>query len=111
MAQDIDKKITDALTPELSPRGYTMEELRYRMAITAVKKELCKDQLASYWQGLVDASPLKALTEKKAEGKTISKGLLGKFLKGLDYADYVVLGMSAFKAVKKIATLFKRKKK
>lgn len=105
----MNRKLADALAPELAPKGYTMEELRYRLALATVKKELCKEQLSAYYQAVIEASPLRALKDGTAKGD--GKGLLSKVMKGLSYTDYVIVGISAYKAMKRIASLFRSRKK
>lgn len=84
-------------------KGYTLNELHYKMALATLKKEFCKEQLVAGFKATMEESPL------SNPGK--SNGILGKMLQGLSYVDYALMGYSAFKSVRGIVGFFKRKKK
>lgn len=89
--------------------GYTLQELRYQRALASLKKEFAKEKALA---------GLNAMKEKTAFGRLSGKvsslgkagGLLPKVLSSLNYADYAMLGFSAFGTVRKVWKFFKRKK-
>lgn len=79
-------------------KGYTIEEVRYRRAVVALQKEFAKEQV------LHDVASLKKVSLLP------SKKVAPKLLAGLNYADYALMGFSAFKYGRKIFNLFRRRK-
>lgn len=78
-------------------RGYTLDELQTQRKINdekiAIQKSLLADEVAT----------LK--TQRGAES-----GIFKKMINGLSYLDYAVLGVSAFKRISSLISLFRKKK-
>lgn len=99
MADNIDKEF----------KGYTMEELRYQRALLLVKKEYLKERALMSAMTLKERLPV--MKGKPAFAGLASKGIPGKLIRGLDFADYVMLGFQAIKIGKKVSAFLRKKKK
>jgi len=86
-------------------RGLTIDEVRYQLLYTTLQKEFCKDKLMMTVGNAVAATPFGG--GRKSSGHSIFSHLLN----GLSYADYLLVGISAFKTVKSALRLFRRGKK
>ena len=84
--------------------GYTIEELRYQLAITAVKKEFLKEKAMETAEAMK-----KQLNSKMPIVGGGSKGLFGKLMKGLDLADYLLLGYQGFRLFRKVGSVFRKR--
>lgn len=98
-------------TPEF--KGYTLNEIRYRRALVAVKRDLIAERLLAEKRRITS---LKFLSKEKGTGKllTKTKPIVNTILKGLSYSDYITLGITMFSSVRKVASIFsafRRKKK
>lgn len=88
-------------------KGYTMEELQYQRALLALKKEFLKEKALHTLSAVKEQVPL--------IGGSISatglqhKGIAGKLLKSLNFADYLLLGVQGIRIGRKIGSLFKKK--
>lgn len=98
------KKAADHKDEEF--KGYTIEELRYQRALIALKKEFMKEKALKQTNEIRDQIPL--LNGKMPSGKTYSSGLLGKIMRGLDLADYLMLGFQGIRIVKKLGGIFRK---
>lgn len=82
-------------------RGYSLEELRYQRALTAVRVEMEKEKL------------MHRVNELKRNVPTMSvskSGLMGKVMKSLNYVDYVVLAFGLGRAASRFFKMFRRSK-
>lgn len=90
-------------------KGYTLEELKYQRALLLLKREFLKEK------ALEDVNDIKKripVFNGKSPLDSISpSGLLSRVAKGLNYADYLMLGFSVFNAGRKVFSLFRKKKK
>lgn len=93
-------------TPEFS--GFTLDEIRHHRALVAVRKEFAKARLMEDVEMLKDRNPFAAGSSLKAAGRLGTLPL--KIMKGLNYTDYIMLGVSAFGSARKIFSLFRKKK-
>ncbi len=87
-------------TPEenLEWNGYTIDELRYKRALTTARLDIQKERLLNQVNAV-----------KGSFGMLEGRGIVGKMLRSLNYIDYAVL---AFQAVGRIrALLVSRKRK
>lgn len=89
--------------------GFTLEEIKHQRALIAVRKEFAKARLLEDVEMLKDRNPFAAGSTLKAAGRLGSLPL--KIMKGLNYTDYIMLGVSAFGSARKIFSLFRKKKK
>lgn len=88
--------------------GYTMDELKHQRALTLVKREFLKQRAMNDIDALKSRLPFNS---NSPLGNISPKSLIGKVMKGLNYADYLMLGFSAFSAGRKILSLFHRKRR
>ncbi len=91
-------------------RGYTLEELRYQRALVALKKDFSQTKLLRHIDGVKKSdflSPQRMVSSVPGKFGSVAS----KVLAGLNYLDYAMLGFSVFKSVKKVTSLFHRKKK
>lgn len=104
-----DKEIKKADSKHLEEEfeGYTIEELRYQRALLALKKEFAKEKAMKETQQIKEQIPL--LNGRTQSAGSFTSGLLGKFMKGLGFADYLILGYQALRIGRKMGTLFKKK--
>lgn len=84
----------DAFT--VRPKGYGIDELRYRRAYALAKYEMAKMRMAE------SVESVKAGIPSVGRG-----GILGKILASLNYVDYAII---AYRIVSKFAKLRRRKK-
>ena len=82
-------EVVAAPDPVKKFKGYTIDELRYRMAMATL-------------QTMINESPLNSNN---------SSGILGKMLRGLSFIDYALMGYSAFKSVRGIMGFFNKKRR
>lgn len=88
--------------------GYTIDELRYQIVYATLQKEFAKDRLLNKYRKAYAQLPFIGKASAGGEGRS---GLVGKILSGLNYTDYILVGASAFRTVKKVFSFFKKKKK
>lgn len=88
--------------------GFTLDEIRHRKALIAVKKEFAKARIFE------QANTLRSHNPFAADGKLKAAARLGKLpmklVKSLNYTDYILLGVSVFGTAKKIFSFFRKKK-
>lgn len=89
-------------------RGYTMEELKHQRALTLIKREFLKQKAMNDVDAFKSRLPF---NRNSPMGNINAKGLLGKVMKGLSYADYLMLGFSIFSAGRKIFSLFHKRRR
>ena len=91
-------------------KGYTLEEIKYRRALLAMKAEFSKTKAIKAYYNLTKYNPLSP--SSSASSLTGKAGAVAmKLINGLNYLDYAVIGFSVFSSLKKIASIFKKKKK
>lgn len=87
-------------------KGYTLDELKYQRGLVLLKKTFLKEKL------IADADEMRQripFASKDKNGMPKVKGVIGKIITGMDYMDYVLLGVSLFSTGKKIFSFFRRK--
>lgn len=102
-------EISTSVAETSKARGCSIDELRYRLALTTLQKEFCKEKLINTFNATIDSSPLSKKGSNSGGGMPYS--LIGKIMKGLSYADYVLMGLSVFKTAKSVMTFFKSKRR
>lgn len=90
-------------------KGYTIDQVRYQLVYQSLQREFCKERMINNFKRTLNSTPFG--TSGKSRGGMMGIGLLGPLLKGLSYADYIIAGFSAFKTVKSIFSIFRKKKK
>lgn len=96
------------ITP-VEVKGLTIREIRYQRALLALQKEFCREKINSGVLRLKNSSPFSKGYEGKSKHFGRAAGIMGKFMGGLNYLDYIVLGFSLFSNVKKAMRFFKKK--
>lgn len=89
--------------------GYTLDEIRHHRALIAVRKEFAKAKVVEQLDVLKDRNPFTPDGTLKAASRLGSIPM--KIVQGLNYTDYIMLGISAFGSLKKVLSLFRKKKK
>lgn len=111
MSNDVIKKEGETATVTIVKefKGYTIEELRYQRALVALQKEFCKSKVLHN---------LNKVRNKKlfgSDGNTSKIARVGniasKVFSGLNYLDYIMIGMSLFGSGKKLYNFIKGKRK
>ena len=105
------KKDTTATNPHVGHeefKGYTLDELRYQRALLLLKKEFLKEKAVKQIHDVKERVPM--LNGKSPLSTMSSKGILSRMAKGLNYADYIMIGFSVFNAGRKMISLFRKKK-
>lgn len=90
--------------------GYTMEDLRYQRALVALKREYSKESVMLGMNKLYKRG-VNPLSDKNGSSLMKASGVAGKIISGLNYVDYILLGISAFTTLRKITGFFTRGKK
>lgn len=89
-------------------KGYTIEEIRFQRALVAMEAEFCKAKCLRSWNNLVKDNPLSP-TKNSFTGKAGSVAL--KMINGLNYLDYIMLGLSFFTGARKLFSFFRKVKR
>lgn len=92
------------------PRGMTIDEISHQRALLAVKKEFCKDKMLRDLDKIRGQMPFSGSGESKVGLRSMGS-IASRVMSGLGYLDYVLLGVSAFNAVKKVTGIFRRHKR
>lgn len=88
--------------------GLTLDEIRHLKALVAVRKEFAKARIFEQATAIKSRNPFAADGKMKAAARIGSLPL--KLVKGLNYTDYILLGVSVFGTAKKIFSLFRKRK-
>lgn len=112
--KEIVKTSSDPLDPTADNhsgfRGYTLEELRYQRALVALKKEFSQTKFLRNIDGVKKSdflSPQRVVSSIPGRFGSVAS----KVFSGLSYLDYAMLGFSIFKSIRKLTSLFRKKKK
>lgn len=100
------------VTPEVEKEefnGYTLDEIRHHRALIAVRKEFAKARIMGELETLKERNPFAEDAKLKAAARLGSIPM--KIMRGLNYTDYIMMGISAFGAARKMFSFFKKKKK
>lgn len=106
--QNSDKIVTDTENP-LQFNGYTLDEIRHNRALIAVRKEFVKAKIIEQLESLKDRNPFAPDGSIKAASRLGT--LPSKIIRGLNYTDYIIMGISAIGTARKVFSFFKKKKK
>ena len=104
-----DKQKTSSVKAADEFKGYTLAELRYQRALVLLKREFLKEKAMEETKAVKKRIPM--LNGKSPLDSMNPTGIVGKVVRGLNYADYLMLGFSIFNAGKKVFSLFRKKKK
>ena len=91
-------------------KGYTIEEIRFQRALVAMQADFCKTKFLKEWSNIQKLNPLSPSADSSLPMKAAGSIAL-KMAKGLNYLDYIILGISVFSGVRKITSIFRRNKK
>lgn len=88
--------------------GYTLDDIRYRRAVIALKKEFAREKIVEDLNEIRHWNPFSqnGKAKKMSKAGTIARKLIG----GLNYLDYAMIGFSLFTSARKVAGFFKPKK-
>lgn len=89
-------------------KGYDLNELRYQRALLFIKKEFLKEKALNDTMAIKQRIPI--VNGKSPISGMSPTSLVGRVVKGLNYADYLMLGFTAFNAGKKLFSIFRKKK-
>ncbi len=89
--------------------GFTLDEIRHHRALIAVRKEFAKAKILEEVDKVKDRNPFAPDGSLKAAQRLGNVPM--KIMRGLNYTDYIMMGISAFGTVRKMLSLFKKKKK
>lgn len=81
------------MSPTKKWRGYTLDELRYRRALTSVAIEIEKERLTRTVSGIVPNA---------LKGRSPGRFMVSKLFGALSYMDYMVLGWRLLRRLKKL---------
>lgn len=90
--------------------GFTLDEIRHHRALIAVRKEFAKAKVFEKVDGVKQNTPFMKNNSKLKTAAQFSS-IPMKLLKGLNYTDYILLGFSTFSTLKKVFSLFRKKKR
>lgn len=102
-------KVLSPVDDQVEFEGYTLDEIRHRRALVAVRKEFAKVKIYEQFEGLKDRNPFAPDGSLKAASRLGTIPM--KIVRGLNYTDYIMMGISAFSAAKKVFSFFRKKKK
>lgn len=102
-------KVLSTVDDPVEFEGYTLDEVRHQRALVAVRKEFAKVKLTEQLELFKDRNPFAPDGTLKAASRLGSIPL--KIVRGLNYTDYIMMGISTFSAMKKVFSLFRKKKK
>ncbi len=89
--------------------GFTLDEIRHHRALIAVRKEFAKAKILEQVDSLKERNPFAPDGSLKAAARLGNVPM--KIMRGLNYTDYIMMGISAFGTFRKVFSLFKKKKK
>ena len=104
-----EKMAKDLVTPEKEFKGYTIEEIRFQRALVAMEADFCKTKIFKCLDNIQNANPFNLGNKSSLPSKAGSIAL--KMFNGLNYLDYILLGMSVFKGSRKLFSFFRRRNK
>lgn len=102
-------KVVKPVEEPLQFDGYTLDEIRHQRALVAVRKEFAKAKIFEQVDSLKDRNPFAPDGSLKAAARLGSLPM--KIMRGLNYSDYIMMGISAIGTARKIFSFFKKKKK
>ena len=103
-----EKAAAQIVEPEKEFKGYTIEEIRFKRALVAMEADFCKTKISKSWANIQNSNPLMPGNKSSITGKAGTLAM--KMVSGLNYLDYILLGVSVFKGAKKVVSLFRGRK-
>lgn len=100
---------SDAIEPVSSFKGYSLADIRYYRALTTLQREFCKQKIVADMHRIQKINPLTGGTPSKRNQSGFG-AMAGKILSGLSYMDYILLGFRSFSTIRRVFSLFRRKK-
>lgn len=88
-------------------KGYSMDELRYQRALLLIRREFMREKAIKESKKITSQIPI-VNGHSFLSGMT-PKGVVGKLIRGLSFADYLMLGFQGVRIGKRIFSLFKRR--
>ena len=91
-------------------KGLTIDEIRYRRALVALKKEFSKSKMLLHKEKIANSSPFSKGYKSSAGSKLGRMGaIFGNLTGKLNYLDYIMMGVSAFQTGKKMIVFLRKK--
>lgn len=103
------KKVNEIVSTGSSFEGYTIEEIRFQRALVAMEAEFSKTKFLKSWSHLQESNPLSPNAKGTFTGKAGSLAL--KLFNGLNYLDYIMIGLSVFTGARKFISFFRKRKR
>jgi len=104
-------KSADEITRnESNFKGYTLEELKYQRALVTLQKEFCRTKLMRHVGNIQKSNPLSPSSAVSSLPGKVGF-VASKVFSSLNYLDYAMLGFSLFGIVRKVTSVFRRKKR
>lgn len=94
---------------KMDAKGLTIDEIRHRRALVLLQKEFCKEKMQFNALKMKNNSPFSPDYNGKSKPLGRVMSLAGKFIGGMNYIDYAVIGLSMFANVRKAIKKFKKK--
>ncbi|MDE5773573.1 MAG: hypothetical protein K2H86_03860 [Muribaculaceae bacterium] len=90
-------------------KGMSIDEIRYRRALAALKKEFCKSKVLLHKEKIANSSPF-SKGYKASENNKMGRfgSIVGKLTGKLNYVDYAMMGVSLFQIGKKVFNLVRK---
>ena len=104
-----EKKETEIVSTGASFDGFTIEEIRFQRQLVMKEVEFNKMRFLKNWENIQKSNPITGGMGTTLPGKAGSMAL--KLVNGLNYMDYVLLGLSVFSGAKKVFSFFRRHRK
>lgn len=104
-----EKVAKDIMAPEKEFKGYTIEEIRFQRALVAMEADFCKTKIQRSISNIQESNPFIPGNKSSLPGKAGAIAL--KMINGLNYLDYILLGVSLFKGSKKVFSMLRGRKK
>lgn len=106
--KSIEKNLPEAPSaPEVEFKGYTMAELRYQRALLLIRREFVKEKALKELEDIKKRVPI--INGKSPLNNSASGNLVGKLLRGLNFADYIILGYQVLRIGRKIGSKIRRR--
>ena len=92
-------------------KGLTIDEIRYRRALTALKKDFPREKVRVGGMRIAKNSPFSRGYDSSLCKFGRTGAIVGKLFGGLNYLDYAMMGFSLFQTGRKLVGFVKGKKR
>lgn len=95
---------------EIPFNGYTIDEIRYQRALLALKADFCKEKIIVNYNEIVGRYAIGKNNTGLLNKGIFKSEIIAKMFKNLNYLDYIFVGFTAFKTIRSVFSIFRRKK-